>query len=114
MTDIEGKQLVETKQPIRRGFKVSSFWQQDERPKAKQSGMGFMWVVCMHLGQLCVFVDSKTLYSRRRWFDGVIIGGRTDLYIIRNGNLMPQRYANEFLRDPMSYLMLQPLVIPFF
>ncbi|GFY05824.1 putative LOC100569746 [Trichonephila clavipes] len=66
MIDISYKQLVETEQPIRRGFKNSLFWQQDERSKVKQSEMGFTQMICMHGSQQCVFFDSKAPCGRKK------------------------------------------------
>ncbi|GFX70284.1 transposable element Tcb2 transposase [Trichonephila clavipes] len=48
----------------------------------------------------------ESQYRRAGWmgWDGISIGGRTDLHIIRNGTLTGRRYADEILR---------PHVIPY-
>ncbi|GFT92124.1 transposable element Tcb2 transposase [Trichonephila clavipes] len=52
------------------------------------------------------FVRERSQYRRAGWmvWDGINIGGRTDLHIIRNGTLTGRRYADEILR---------PHVIPY-
>ncbi|GFX39238.1 hypothetical protein TNCV_3859631 [Trichonephila clavipes] len=93
MTDMPCKELVETEQPIRRGFKDSFFRQQNERSLAKRTEMDFSRVERSdyRLGGLLVL-------------DDISVSGRTDLHVIRNGNLMAERYANQILR---------PHVIPY-
>ncbi|GFS97652.1 transposable element Tcb2 transposase [Trichonephila clavipes] len=46
------------------------------------------------------FVRERSQYRRAGWmvWGGIIIGGRTDLHIIRNGTLTGRRYADEILR----------------
>ncbi|GFX55762.1 transposable element Tcb2 transposase [Trichonephila clavipes] len=52
------------------------------------------------------FVRERSQYRRAGWmvWDGISIGGRTDLHIIRNGTLTGRKYADEILR---------PHVIPY-
>ncbi|GFS53545.1 transposable element Tcb2 transposase [Trichonephila clavipes] len=46
------------------------------------------------------FVRERSQYRRAGWmvWGGIIIGGRTDLHIIRNGTLTGRMYADEILR----------------